>query len=338
VLICIKARHVRPPYNVISDNDKRVAIMNENMLRQDPADALSWHEIDKEKSDAEHTSMASLCDIAAVVTQLSGDNLAVTVAGLLARRAGARLTVLQMLAMPAEVADTWALIPDPALIERYAEIRAEAAHQARDLQHRLAAMRVEGEVRTLEALYSAPPSLAAAAARRADLVVIARPAGSASDAATAHAYFAGLLLESGRPVVMVPEGTKAQLPPRHAVVAWADTAESARAIHDALPLLEAAETVDVVVVDAPSHAPESAAHSVESVLAHLRSHGVQTHLIHCSSRQSSVGHALLDQASRRHAQLIVAGGYGHSRLREWAIGGTTRELFLDSPIPVLFSH
>jgi nucleotide-binding universal stress UspA family protein len=337
-LICVK-RHGNPtPYKVISHGNERVAIMNENMLRQDPADALNWRDIDAKKDDAENEPMASLRDIAAVVTQLPGDNLAVTAAGILARRAGARLTVLQMLAMPTEVTDAWALIPDPSLMERYAEIRAEAAHQTHDLQHRLSAMRIDGEVRTLEALYSAPPSLAAAAARRADLVVMARPSGSPADVGTAHAYFAGLLLESGRPVVVIPEGTHAQLPPRHAIVAWADTAESARATHDALPLLEAAEAVDVVLVDVASHALESAEGSVDSLLAHLRGHGVRANLITCSSRGSSVGHALLDQASRRHAQLIVAGGYGHGRLREWAIGGTTRELFLDSTIPVLFSH
>jgi nucleotide-binding universal stress UspA family protein len=180
--------------------------------------------------------------------------------------------------------------------------------------------------------------MAAAAARRTDMAIMARPANAPADVSLAHAYFAGLLLESGRPVIVVPEGTKAHLPPRHAIVAWADTAEAARAVHDALPLLEAAEAVDVVVVDADKSRAEAAALSVESLLAHLRAHEVKAELIHCSSRSSSVGHALLDQASRRHAQLIVAGGYGHGRLREWAIGGTTRELFLGSPVPVLFSH
>src|SRR6187402_54181 len=132
---------------MVSHDDDRVATMNENMLRQDPADALEWRDIDTTKNDTEKEATASLRDIAAVVTQLPGDNLAVTVAGILARRAGARLTVLQMLAMPTEVTDAWALIPDPSLAERYAEIRAEAAHQTHDLQHRLSAMCVDGEVR-----------------------------------------------------------------------------------------------------------------------------------------------------------------------------------------------
>lgn len=312
--------------------------MNENMVQQDPADALNWRNLAETTDGAESDPVSAYRDIAVVVMQLPGDTSAVAVAGKLARRAGAQLHVLQMLTMPVEASDAWALIPDPSLIERYAEIRADAARQARDMEHRLTAMRVDGEVRTLEALYVAPPSLAAAAARRSDLVVLGRPGKSASDVSVAHAYFAGLLLESGRPVVVVPEGTKALLPPRHAIVAWADSAEASRAVHDALPLLEAAEIVDVVVVDPAKTGPEPMERSVESLLAHLRRHGVRAELVTCSSRGSSISHALLDQASRRRAQLIVAGGYGHGRIREWAVGGTTRELFLDSPIPVLFSH
>jgi len=154
----------------------------------------------------------------------------------------------------------------------------------------------------------------------------------------AHAHFAGLLLESGRPVLVVPEGTRVHLPPRHALVAWSDTAEAARAVHDALPFLEASEAVDVVIVDAPAEAQGPAQRSVEGLLAHLRGHGVRAELTVCSSGRSRVSHVLLDQAHRKQAQLIVAGGYGHGRLREWALGGSTRELFLNSPIPVLFSH
>lgn len=310
--------------------------MNENMFRQDPADALDFHHMDPVKDD-KAAALGALRDIAVVVMQLSGDALAVTVAGHLARQSSARLGLLQMLTMPVEATDAWALIPDPSLVERYAEIRAEAAHQAQDLEHRLSAMRVDGDVRTLEAIYSAPPSLAAAAARRTDLVIMGRPGNSAAQASVAHAYFAGLLLESGRPVIVVPEGTKAQLPPRHAIVAWSDTSEAARAVHDALPLLEAAEAVNIVVVDAVSKV-ELAVRSADTVLAHLRSHGVRAHLTQCASHGKAVSHVILDQASRHRAQLIVAGGYGHGRLREWAVGGTTRELFLDSPVPVLFSH
>jgi nucleotide-binding universal stress UspA family protein len=337
-LTCIKRPRIAVPYNGSSDGSERLRVMNENMLRQDPGDALAWTALEDDKASRDGDPVRFFRDIAVVVMQLPGDQVAVTVAGLLARRSRARLTILQMLAMPVAETDAWALVPDPTLVARYAQIRADGEQQIRDMRHRLSAMRVEGDVRTLEALHSAPPVLAAAASRRADIIFMIRPAGLAADVAMAHTYFAGLLLESGRPIVVVPEGTTAHLPPRHVIVAWSDTAEAARAVHDALPLLEAAETVDVVVVDAPADGIEPAARSVESLLSHLQSHGVVANLITCSSRGTTISHVLLDQASRRRAQLIVAGGYGHGRLREWAIGGTTRELFHDSRVPVLFSH
>lgn len=308
------------------------------MLRQNSTNALEGRTHVELTKDREGAPMRNLRDIAVLIPRQSGDTLAVSMAGQLARRAGAQLHLLQMLSMPVMAADAWALIPDPSLTERYAELRADAAQRARDWEHRLTGMHVAGEVRTLEVLYVAPSALAAAAARQTDLIIMARSSGSPGDVSIAHTYFAGLLLESGRPVIVVPEGTKAHLPPKHVLVAWADTAEAARAVHDALPLLEAAETVDVVIVDADKSDTEATTRSVETLMAHLRAHDVPTNLINCSSRSSSVGHALLDQASRRRAQLIVAGGYGHGRLREWALGGTTRELFMDSPIPVLFSH
>ncbi|NII54992.1 universal stress protein [Luteibacter sp. SG786] len=312
--------------------------MNENMFPQNPDDALDWHTLGEPARKHEADPLTRFRDIAVVVAHLPGDTLAITCAGGLARRAGGHLHVLQMLAMPVEAPDAWALVPDPALVERYAELRAKAARQARDMQHRLSAMCVQGDVLTLEALCSAPPAMAAAAARRADLAVIGRPATSPSDASIAHAYFAGVLLESGRPVLVVPEGTSARMPPRRAVVGWSDTPEATRAAHDALPLLESAEAVDIVVVNAPKEPVEAVEQSVEGLLTHLRHHGVRTELTLCSSGRSPVSRMLLEQAHRKQAQLIVVGGYGHGRMREWALGGTTRELFHDSPIPVLFSH
>lgn len=312
--------------------------MNENMFPQDPADALDWRALGEPARKHEADPVTMFRDIAVVVAHLPGDTLAITCAGGLARRAGGHLHILQMVAMPVEAPDAWALVPDPALIERYAEIRADAARQAREMQHRMSAMCVQGDVLTLEALCSAPPSMAAAAVRRSDLAVIGRPATTSSDAAIAHAYFAGVLLESGRPVLVVPEGTSARMPPRRAVVGWADTPEASRAAHDALPLLETAEAVDIVVVNAPKDSKDAVEESVEGLATHLRHHGVRAEVTLCSSGRSPVSRALLEQAYRKQAQLIVAGGYGHGRMREWAIGGTTRELFHESSIPVLFAH
>ncbi|WP_139206749.1 universal stress protein [Luteibacter sp. UNCMF331Sha3.1] len=337
-MIGIKRNLRAPCYKSGPTSTAAEETMADNMFRQDPADALEWRSLGSETGEKPPDALRAFRDITAVVSHLSGDTLAVEVAASLARRARGRLDVVQVLAMPVTAADAWALIPDPARVERHARLRREAAERAGEFSRMLAGRDVQGEVRTLEALHHAPGTVAAASARHADLVVMGRPTGSASQARAAHRYFAALLLESGRPVLVVPEGTTASFPPGAISVAWAETAEAARALHDAMPLLEGAETVDIVIVDVTSNESDPLLASAANVMAHLRAHGARTHLVTCSSRGSSVGHTLLRQATRRHAQLLVAGGYGHGRLREWALGGTTRELFIESPIPVLFSH
>jgi nucleotide-binding universal stress UspA family protein len=128
-------------------------------------------------------------------------------------------------------------------------------------------------------------------------------------------------------------------PASHAVVAWQPTRESTRALHDALPLLRAARTVDVVTVDPVIGESRHGEEPGADIAAHLARHGLEANVVvHARRPQETVAAALLRHAAESGAQLLVAGGYGHSRLREWAIGGTTRELLRTARTPVLFSH
>ena len=137
---------------------------------------------------------------------------------------------------------------------------------------------------------------------------------------------------------MVPPDCRARLPAHRVVIAWRPSRESARAIHDALPLLRLADEVDVLVIDAVggelSHGEEPGA----DVAAHLARNGIKVSVVRRDSGSRPVASILLEHARETMAQMIVAGGYGHSRLREWALGGVTRELLMSAPIPVLFSH
>lgn len=289
-------------------------------------------------ADQKHASNSPWRDIAVALTQTSADTVALELAAGISRQFGARLNVLQLLVMPTPVVDAWALIPDPAFTQVYADLREAALVNAEALRKTIATMAVPGEVRTLEALFVEPASLAAIAARASDLVILARPFDAPADIAIAHTYFATLLQETGCPVVVVPSYDVPLYPPRRALVAWADTAESARALHDALPLLEQCESVDVVLVDPVATALEAREERGNSVVRHLAEHGVPARLVTCKSRGTSVGQVLLDHAAKAGAELIVAGGYGHSKVREWVIGGTTRHLFHHAQIPVMFSH
>lgn len=277
-------------------------------------------------------------NIAVAVTQTPGDTAALQLAGDLARHYDARLEALQLIVMTTTpMLNPWAIIADPGFAQIYTNLREAAQTNATALRKTIAGMGVSGEVRTLEALYVDPAWLVSAAARTSDLIVIARPDDEA-DAAIVHNYFATLLQETGRPILVVPSYDLLRFPPRHALVAWADTPEAARALHDALPLLEQCQSVDVLLVDPVASVLETQEKRGSRVIHVLNAHGVNARIVTCKSRGKSVGEMILKEAHRGRAELIVAGGYGHGKVREWALGGTTRDLFHCSPVPVLFAH
>lgn len=276
-------------------------------------------------------------EIAVPIHDLSCDTAALEAAAQLARHHGARLDVIQVVALPVPVGDTWALMPNPAFSQMYTKARASASECSAKMRQKLAALEVPGEVRPMEALYVDPANLAAIAARDSDIAIIARPRRAPRDEATVHSYFAALLLDSARPVLVIPDDHPMDTV-HHALIAWRETRECARAMKDALPFLKACEHVDLLVVDPRATLVESAEEAGTAAVHYLAGHGIDAHRITAASEGHGIGATILDEARQRHVDLLVAGGYGHSRVREWAIGGTTRHLFFETPIPVLFSH
>lgn len=274
-------------------------------------------------------------DLVVPLTGTPGDAAALDAALALARPRGARVTVLQMLELPMPTANPWGVMPDIALGDFYSRQRAQAEVDIARRRAQLADTGVECEVRLVEALFSAPPRQAARIAHAADLVVLAGPSDGGAGG-PAHDFAAGLLLESGRPVLVVPPGARAPAPGSSVVVGWRQGAEAARAVHDALPLLREASRVDVVAVDPPPG--QDGELELAEVATHLARHGVRAEAVVRESQGRPVSAVLVEHARGMAASLIVAGGYGHSRLREWVMGGATRELLLTSPLPVLFSH
>jgi len=148
-----------------------------------------------------------------------------------------------------------------------------------------------------------------------------------------------VLLQSGRPVLVLPyAGRPVMKAAARMLVAWNGSREAARALHDALPLLKLAAKVQVVAFEAPAELDRRHAelpdHDIGPWLAR---HGVKAEVARLATR-IAVGETLLSHAADIGADLIVAGGYGHSRLRETLLGGVTRTLLSSSPVPVLFSH
>lgn len=277
-------------------------------------------------------------DLMLPITGTAGDDNAISAAVTLAAHYGAHLSVVQPVNLPQPIPGPWGMTPDPMLGAIQAELRAEAARQATRLRERLDKEGISFEVRVDEAKLVEPPRAMALQARYADLSVMTAPVRGADDAAMARAFFSALLFESGRPVLVVPPHHAAEVPLRHVVVAWKPSREAARALHDALPLLVGATSIDVMTV-APEigdldHGPDPGV----DIATHLARHGLTVNVVNRPGSGQTVATTLLRHASDSNAQLLIAGGYGHSRLREWILGGTTRELLQAIHLPILFSH
>jgi nucleotide-binding universal stress UspA family protein len=109
-------------------------------------------------------------------------------------------------------------------------------------------------------------------------------------------------------------------------------------VHDALPLLRLAEEVEVLIVDAAKLGPRFGSRPGAGILAHLRRHEVVAQVKAVESGGAAITGLILLQAADENADLVVMGGYGHSRLREMILGGVTRHMLERMSVPVLFAH
>ena len=139
------------------------------------------------------------------------------------------------------------------------------------------------------------------------------------------------LIDSGKPALVLPFIGTPSLPIRNVLVAWKESRESARALASALPLLQSAEHVHVACWGRP-------ASGTAPVLAYLQQHGVSAQLHHYGEATPDIGELLLSLASDLDAGMLVMGCYGHSRAREWVLGGVSRTVLSSMTVPVLTSH
>jgi nucleotide-binding universal stress UspA family protein len=181
------------------------------------------------------------------------------------------------------------------------------------------------------------PQQVALHGRYADLIVVGQ------DSPEEGAPAAGPLLEaalftSGRPVLVVPFTGRFETLGKRVLIGWNAKREAARAVHDALPLLAGADSASVLVVNPQ---PGSDLHGEEpgaDIAQHLARHGVKVTVERIVAPDLGADDALLNRAAESGADLIVIGGYGHSRLRELVLGGVTRGLLRHMTVPVLMSH
>jgi len=221
------------------------------------------------------------------------------------------------------------------LIDAQREENARAAKTATE-RFDAAAKRagLSAEVRLLDASVAGAADLFGRAARRFDLAVVgqAQPREGASE----ELLIEGALFESGRPVVVVPYVQTQSVTLERVLVCWDGSRPATRAIADAMPFLKRAKAIDIVAVS--GERGKGSALVGTNMARHLARHGLTVELKRISAGDVDVPSAIKSHAAATGADFMVMGGYGHSRLREFVLGGATRGILAAMTAPVLMSH
>ncbi|MEZ6023095.1 MAG: universal stress protein [Hyphomonadaceae bacterium] len=277
-------------------------------------------------------------DILVIVSEAEVDEPALALGEALARQcsdchlAAAFLTPLpdEPLAYePTVVAGVWA--------ELLGRARQEAEAERKKVEARLGQFERSCELRNAEALSRDLGRVAAVHARYADVAVMTRPTDGPG-AELREEIIEGVLFHSGRPALIAPPNWKGTTIGKRVVIAWDASREATRALSEADDLLEFAEAVTVMTVDAK---PKMFGHGDQpgaNIAAHLSRRGLPADVRNVDSMGRSASTAIMEEAETLGADLVVMGGYAHSRLRELVFGGATRELLRSAKVPLLMAH
>lgn len=254
----------------------------------------------------------------------------------LAARFGSRLIGVAPTGLPDVVVSLNSAVPDS--VECVAltidSLRTQAEAVSRAFMQRCADARVGSyEARVV---VEEPVDAVVRQGQCSDLVIVGQhDPGSAIDGVAAD-FAQQVFLHAGTPTLVVPHAGSFPSPGRCVLAAWKETAQAARAIRDALPLLRVAERV-VLCAIAEHEDDDATPARFDPVCLWLATHGVRAELRR-EGPTTGIGDRLLSLAVDVGADLLVAGGYGHTRLREWALGGVTRHLLGHMTLPTLLSH
>lgn len=168
----------------------------------------------------------------------------------------------------------------------------------------------------------------------ADVVVMSHE-GLMSDDLTSKT-FNGAIFETGRPVLVLAGNTMSLPQTPRVLIAWDDSTEAAKAVHNALSVLKESKDIHVVVIDPVLD--DANPHPGVDLAAYLVRHGLDVTVDQHTSGGRPIEDVLTQKAIDIEADIIVMGAYGHSRFRQWLLGGTTRNILTNPPLPILMSH
>ena len=277
-----------------------------------------------------------LCEILVHLDQSPRALARLDIAASLARQQGAHLTALYVidLAIPimamGDGGGGGAVIAELMEQMRQSAVTAGVKLKA-GFEAALAREGIMGEWRQVE---GTTPEILALHGRYADLLILGQDAPENDNMGLLEAA----LFDSGRPVLAIPYAGNFESIGQRVLVGWNASREASRAVHDALPLLAKAESTCVFLAN-PKRG--LAAHGEEpgaDIARHLARHGLKVEVAKTVADDVADSALLLNHASDMGADLLVMGAYGHSRLREFILGGVTRSLLREMTVPVLLSH
>jgi nucleotide-binding universal stress UspA family protein len=193
---------------------------------------------------------------------------------------------------------------------------------------------VASNTHALDAPVAGTPGMLRQIARRFDLCIVAQP--RPEEPALVRLLLEAALFESGRPVLVMPYIQTAGLKLDRVLVGWDGSRSAARAIGDAMAFLRKAKRCQIVIVSGePAKSDELPG---ADIAHHLARHDVKVEVNRIASREIDVASTILSHAADASADLLVMGGYGHSRMREFILGGVTRGIVASMTLPTLLSH
>ena len=253
----------------------------------------------------------------------------------LARCFGARLSGLHVIPGP-DVPPYF----KPSAVAQIAEIYAENAREAADLSEALFREETKdaGVDAAWECLSGELDTAIAEQARFADLLLLGQFDTENPPTISAFLLPAKIVFGAATPILVVPNTGRFNEIGSRVLVAWDGSKEAARAVRDALPFLQAAERVSLLAVDPLRQGHMHDGVNTAKLAAYLDRHGVRAETAEISSGEKSVTDILLARAAELGVDLLVAGAYGHPRLLEFFLHGTTQDLLERTPIPLLISR
>lgn len=274
-------------------------------------------------------------DLAVHLDGTPEDETRIAHAELLAARFGAHLRGLYTNMLP-DVPMYGGEFGIAALVDLADRARLEGDQTFARLQQRFDRLGVVADLRRIENMPNFLEEKVTSETRAADLFVATSPNVS-SDQNSWRNLVESVLFNSGRAVYLVPSASKPRQATNTVLVGWVDSREASRAVAEALPFLVAASQVHLVTHQGEDDGSFGGAEAMSDIAAHLDRHGARP-TVTVLTRGDDAGSALLDEAHRISADLIVAGAYGHSRFREWLLGGATYDLIAKSDLPILMAH